>query len=158
MERMWAPWRMKYIKSHSDEDPCFLCASVRQKRDPANLVVGRGTSCFVILNRYPYNVGHLMVAPRSHKNHLAQMTASERSELLALTARAQEALDRSMKPHGYNIGINQGRVAGAGLLGHIHVHVVPRWDGDTNFMPVTGGTKVMPLSLSEAYRAIRRHF
>jgi ATP adenylyltransferase len=157
MDRMWAPWRMAYLRKHSDKTPCFICAAVRQKRDRANLIVARGRTCLTMLNRFPYNVGHLMVAPLSHKADLAALTDEERAELLRAAAVAQNALHGAFKPHGYNLGINLGRVAGAGLLGHVHLHIVPRWDGDTNFMPVTGETKVMPMSLREAYAAIARH-
>lgn len=158
MDRLWAPWRMAYIKKHSDADPCFLCAGVRQKKDRTNLILRRGEHAVVMLNRFPYNIGHLMVAPVLHKGQLAQLTFSERSELLALAAEAQDALQKALKPQGFNMGINIGRVAGAGLLGHLHLHIVPRWDGDTNYMPVTGDTKVMPLSLRRAYRAIAKGF
>ncbi|MBI2930108.1 MAG: HIT domain-containing protein [Planctomycetes bacterium] len=159
MQLLWAPWRVIYIKKHSDKAPCFLCAFVRQpKKDKANLVVGRGRTCLVAMNRYPYAVGHLMVAPVAHKGTLKELSDEERTEMLALAARAQEALQRAFKPGGYNLGINLGRVAGAGLLGHVHLHLVPRWDGDHNFMAVTGDTKVMPMGLREAYGAIVRHY
>lgn len=149
---------MTYIRKHSDRAECFLCVCRAGRDDRKNLVVARGRTCFVVLNKFPYNAGHLMVAPLAHKAKLAGLTDGERAEMLGLAARAQEALDRAFKPHGYNLGINLGRVAGAGLLGHVHLHIVPRWDGDTNFMPVTAETKVVPISLREAYAAIARHF
>ncbi len=149
---------MTYIRKHSDKDACFLCAYAGQrKKDRANLVLARGRACLTVMNRFPYNVGHLMVAPAAHKPDLAALDASERDELLSMAADAKRALDRAFKPHGYNMGINLGRVAGAGLLGHVHLHVVPRWDGDTNFMPAVADTKVMPMGLREAYAAIARH-
>ncbi len=150
---------MPYIKKHSDKTPCFLCAyRTAPKKDRSNLVVARGRACFVVMNRYPYNVGHLLVAPLRHEAELGGMTGEEREEMLALAARSQKALDGAFRPDGYNLGINLGRTAGAGLLGHIHLHVVPRWNGDTNFMPVTGETKVMPIGLGDAFKAIKRKF
>ncbi len=157
MERLWAPWRMTYIRAHSDKAPCFICAGAKRKRDRASLILARGRTCLTMMNRFPYNVGHLMIAPYAHKAALADLTADERAELLGMAAGAQRALDGAFKPAGYNLGINLGRVAGAGLPGHVHLHIVPRWDGDTNFMPVTAGTKVMPMGLDEAWRAIHRH-
>lgn len=156
MDRLWAPWRMSYIKKHSDKTPCFICSGVRAKRDRSNLILVRGRTCLTMMNRFPYNVGHLMVAPVAHKADLAALDDAERSEMLLMASQAQKALDGAFKPHGYNLGINLGRVAGAGLLGHVHLHLVPRWNGDTNFMPVTGETKVMPMSLGEAYAAVAR--
>jgi ATP adenylyltransferase len=150
---------MPYIRKHSDKTPCFLCDYRRTPRkDRPNLVLGRGETCFVVMNRFPYNVGHLMIAPYRHEGELGALTAPERDEMLGLASRAQKALDRAFRPNGYNLGINLGRVAGAGLLGHVHLHLVPRWDGDTNFMPVTAGTKVMPVSLAQAFTAIKRNF
>ncbi len=150
---------MPYIKKHSDKTPCFLCAyRAAPKKDRANLVLARGRACFVVMNRYPYNVGHLLIAPMRHEAELGGMTGEEREEMLALAARSQKALDGAFRPNGYNLGINLGRTAGAGLPGHIHLHVVPRWNGDTNFMPVTGETKVLPIGLGDAYTAIKRKF
>jgi ATP adenylyltransferase len=157
VKTLWAPWRMPYIKSVRDDDGgCFFCAYLKQKKDAKNLILARGRTCFAILNRFPYNPGHLMIAPNEHKAELAELTTAELAELLGQARDMQDALARSFKPHGYNLGINLGRVAGAGVLGHIHLHVVPRWNGDTNFMPVTGGTKVMPISLAETWRTLQR--
>lgn len=155
MDTLWAPWRMSYIKNHND-DGCFFCEYLRETRDARNLIVRRARTCFTILNRFPYNTGHLMVAPNAHKASLADLEPGEMLELLEETRRMQAALDRLLKPQGYNLGMNLGRVAGAGVLGHLHLHVVPRWNGDTNFMPVVGGTKVMPMSLAELYRGLRQ--
>jgi ATP adenylyltransferase len=146
---------MAYIKT-AGQGGCFLCTYRKQKSDEKNLIVLRGKSCFSILNRFPYNTGHLLVAPYAHRAKLGALTPSESVELWELTARMQAALDQAVRPHGYNIGINLGRVAGAGLPGHLHLHVVPRWNGDTNFMPVTGGAKVMPMALKDMHRALRR--
>ncbi|MBI2899302.1 MAG: HIT domain-containing protein [Planctomycetes bacterium] len=155
METLWAPWRMKYIREASDER-CFFCEYLRQRRDARNLILRRGRTCFAILNRFPYNTGHLMVAPLAHKPTLHELGPEEMVELLDLARSMQSALDRFLKPHGYNLGVNLGRVAGAGVVGHVHLHLVPRWNGDTNFMPVVGGTKVMPMTLGESYRGLRR--
>ncbi|MBI4565936.1 MAG: HIT domain-containing protein [Planctomycetes bacterium] len=156
MERLWAPWRMPYIKSHSDRAKCFLCAGRRARRDDATFILRRGRACFAILNRFPYTNGHLMVAPNRHVSALETLNDEERIELIAMTGDMQRALDRAFAPHGYNLGMNLGRVAGAGLLGHLHLHVVPRWNGDTNFMPVTADTRVMPMSLTGVYRALKQ--
>jgi ATP adenylyltransferase len=154
MDRLWAPWRMPYIKSHKDSAPCFLCAALRSKKDAAHYIVERGRTCVAILNRYPYATGHLMIAPNAHRGSLVDLTEDETLEMMELTCRMQRALERSLAPHGYNIGMNLGRVAGAGLIGHVHQHLVPRWNGDTNFMPVTAETKVMPMSLAAVRKAL----
>ena len=155
MERLWAPWRMTYIKGHKDSTPCFLCAAVKAKRDATHFIVERGRSCFAILNRYPYATGHVMIAPNAHRGSLVELTEDETIDMMDLTRKMQRALDKALAPHGYNLGMNLGRVAGAGLLGHVHQHLVPRWNGDTNFMPVTAETKVMPMSLAGVHRALR---
>jgi ATP adenylyltransferase len=147
---------MAYIKNHKDSTPCFLCAAARSKRDDLHHIVERGRVAFAILNRYPYSNGHLMIAPRAHRGSLAELTDEETLEIMDLTRKMQRALDRSVRPHGYNLGMNLGRVAGAGLLGHVHLHLVPRWNGDTNFMPVTAETKVMPMTLASVRRALKK--
>ncbi len=152
---IWAPWRMKYIQEEQGAD-CFFCSYIGQKKDAKNLILHRGETCFTILNRYPYNAGHLMVAPMAHKGSLRRLTPAESLELLSTARDAQAAMDRAFKPEGYNLGINIGKAAGAGVPGHIHLHLVPRWKGDTNFMPVTGETKVHPISLREVYRRLRK--
>ena len=154
MDRLWAPWRMTYIKNHKDSTPCFLCAALRSKRDDVHHIVERGRSCFAILNKFPYANGHLMIAPNAHRGALEELTEDETLEMMELTRRMQRVLHRAYAPHGYNLGMNLGRVAGAGLLGHVHQHLVPRWNGDTNFMPVTAATKVMPASLADVRRAL----
>jgi len=147
---------MEYIKGHKDGAPCFLCAALKGRRDAATFVVRRGRSCFAILNRFPYANGHLMVAPNAHRGSLGELTEAEMLEMMELTRTMQKTIDRAFGPHGYNLGMNLGRVAGAGLLGHVHLHIVPRWNGDTNFMPVTALTKVMPMSLPAVFRALRK--
>lgn len=158
MKPLWAPWRSAYIKSaRAGKAGCFLCDYRKTpKRDRTNLVLLRGETCLVVMNRYPYNVGHLMVAPLRHVGDLGRLDDAERVELLTLAGRAQRALDQAFRCDGHNLGINLGRAAGAGLPGHLHLHVVPRWIGDTNFMPTVGGTKVLPFGLDETYAALAK--
>ena len=145
MERLWAPWRLDYVTGAADatSPDCVFCVAPGLP-EPESLVVARGDRCFVVLNRYPYSNGHLLVVPNRHLGSLAETTAAELAELMALTRRAEMALTEAYCPDGLNIGINLGRSAGAGVPGHLHVHLVPRWDGDTNFMTVIGETRVVP--------------
>ncbi len=147
MDQLWAPWRMVYIQN-ADEPGCFFCRDLAEARDAEDLIVRRGTRCFCVMNRYPYNVGHLLIAPNAHKARLDQLDDAELLEFWTLTRDMQALLERVMQPQGFNLGVNLGRVAGAGVEGHIHLHIVPRWNGDTNFMPVVADTKVMPEALS----------
>jgi len=158
--RLWAPWRMRYIESASrgEEGGCFLCENPAREDGADNLVLRRGKFCFVIMNLYPYNNGHLMVAPFRHVADLMELTAEEISEAGELVKLCVVALDETMHPHGYNIGMNLGRVAGAGVEDHLHLHIVPRWSGDTNFMPVLADTKVVSESLGESWRRLRKAF
>ncbi|WP_435010126.1 HIT family protein [Tundrisphaera lichenicola] len=158
MERLWAPWRAQYIKDASGRGPsaddgCFLCRGLAadQTLDRANLLAWRGPHSAVFLNRYPYNNGHLLVAPLVHKGALGELSGPELAEPIETVRRLIGILDRMLRPEGYNVGLNLGKSAGAGLPGHLHWHVVPRWDGDTNFMPVLGQTKVIVESLDEFY-------
>ena len=157
MERLWAPWRMAYIEPSgagtSGEKPagCIFCAFPAQNDDVARLIVHRGRTCFVILNAYPYNNGHLMVVPYRHLQRLPDLSPEENAEMLQLAALMTETLADVSHPDGYNIGMNLGAVAGAGIADHLHLHVVPRWGGDTNFMPVIGEVKVMPEALADVY-------
>ncbi len=155
MKRLWAPWRMEYILKSKGKG-CFLCDIIRESKDRKNLVLCRGKLCVLVINRYPYNNGHLMVAPYRHVDSLQTMNDAERSELLALTVKACAALKKTGHPDGFNIGINQGAAAGAGLKDHLHLHIVPRWEGDTNFMPVTAGVKVIPQPLDVLWRQLRK--
>lgn len=155
---LWAPWRMEYIASLSDEDGgCFLCRD--RDADPAgdeeNLVLWRGRRCFVVLNRFPYTGGHSMVAPLEHVGSLAEMDTETLTEMMLLLRDTQEALQHVVHAQGFNVGINIGRCAGAGLPGHLHVHIVPRWAGDTNFMAVFGKTRVVPQTLLQLHAALR---
>jgi ATP adenylyltransferase len=159
-QRIWAPWRLEYVKDASKdaEDGCIFCVKPREGQDAENLIVHRGDRSFVILNKFPYTNGHLMVAPYDHLARLQDLAAQTLAEMMALAQRAMDRLDRVYEPHGYNVGMNQGHVAGAGVEHHIHLHVVPRWGGDTNFMPVISDTRVMPQSLEDSYEALKGGF
>jgi len=158
--RIWAPWRLAYVKdaSKDNEEECIFCAKPAQDDDVANLIVHRGERSFVILNLFPYTNGHLMVAPYEHVGHLQEVAPETLAEMMALAQRGMDRLEGVYEPHGYNVGFNQGRVAGAGVEHHIHMHVVPRWGGDTNFMPVIADTKVMPQSIEQSYEALKGAF
>jgi ATP adenylyltransferase len=159
VERIWAPWRLEYVKdaSKDNESECIFCAGLEDgpERDAENLIVKRGERCFVILNKYPYTNGHLMVAPYEHIAGLQDLDDETMGEMMSLAQRGIAALEASYAPHGYNVGFNQGRVAGAGVEHHIHMHVVPRWGGDTNFMPVLGDTRVMNQTLEDSYATLK---
>jgi len=156
-ERLWAPWRLEYIKGPKP-DGCILCDKPAEGDDEAAYVVHRGESCFVILNAFPYNNGHVMIAPYEHTGSLEELPDDTVLELMQLTQRSIRVLTEVYGPEGFNIGVNQGKVAGAGVEDHIHQHVVPRWSADTNFMPVIGSTRVLPQSLADSYRALREQF
>lgn len=155
LERLWAPWRRAYL-AQRQPPRCIFCASARSRADARNHVVHRGRHAFALLNRYPYNNGHLMVSPYRHVRRLADLTSSELLELMRLTSQMTDTLTDLLRPDGFNIGINLGRAAGAGIPGHLHLHVVPRWLGDTNFMPTLSQTKVISDSLDELYRQLTR--
>ncbi len=157
MNRIWAPWRAAYLKSPAAEADrgCFLCHGLKSQQDRENLLVVRKDHCFVILNRYPYNNGHLLVAPCSHLATLGELSGPELTEPIETIREVIGVLDRVLRPEGYNVGLNQGRAAGAGVPGHLHWHVVPRWNGDTNFMPVVGDAKVIVESLEEFYDRLK---
>jgi ATP adenylyltransferase len=151
--RLWSPWRMEYIKSAGGQDQpeCIFCDLPARDDDEKNLILARSDKAFVILNAFPYNPGHLMVAPFRHVGELEEVTEEEFADLDRLLQRSLRALKKDYEPQGFNIGMNLGRVAGAGIPDHVHWHVVPRWNGDTNFMPVIGQTKVLPELLGESY-------
>lgn len=155
MERLFRS-RMEYVTNPGDHtgDNCFLCRSLESEDDAAVLIVKRGDAAFAVLNKYPYNTGHVMAAPKRHVGELSELSIEERDEIMGLVAEIIEALREEMQPQGFNIGMNIGLVAGAGLPDHLHMHVVPRWSGDTNFMPVVGGTKVLPETLEETYARV----
>jgi ATP adenylyltransferase len=154
-EIIWAPWRIDYILQAEKDEGCFLCRALESDEDEANLVLERRENCFAIFNRYPYNNGHMLIAPNAHKADLSDLDESELLEVMRLTRDVQERLRAAMCPHGFNIGINLGRCAGAGLPGHLHVHIVPRWNGDTNFMSATAHSKVIVQSLEALYQVLR---
>jgi len=155
MDELWAPWRMEYIVRPDKDEGCFLCAAANGPDDRARYVLWRGRSSFCLLNCWPYNNGHVMVAPLEHKADLTELTESELLEQVQLIRRCREDLGAAVRPAGFNIGLNLGSAGGAGLTGHLHWHVVPRWDGDTNFMPVLADTKVIPQSLSALWELLR---
>lgn len=158
VERLWSPWRSEYVTSFEDDDGCFLCSHLESSNDEANLVLWRGDKMFVVLNRYPYNPGHLMVAPKRHVGELDDMDPTELHELIEVTQRSISILRQAMNPQGFNAGMNLGEAGGAGVPGHVHQHVVPRWKGDTNFMPSVAETKVLPELLTDTYAKLRPHF
>jgi ATP adenylyltransferase len=154
MERLWAPWRLSYVataKPPTEHDPCFICHGLAEQNDRENLLAWRGRACVVVLNRFPYNNGHLLVAPNAHKANLHDLDGDEVLEMHQTIARMVALLGDIMKPEGFNVGLNLGKVAGAGLPGHLHWHIVPRWNGDTNFMPVLADTRVIVQSLDQLY-------
>ena len=158
--RIWAPDRFDYVKdaSKDDEQECIFCAKPEAGDDEANLIVHRGDRCFVILNLFPYTNGHLMIAPYEHVGAIQAIEPETTAEMVALSQKAITVLEDAYSPHGFNVGFNQGRVAGAGVEHHIHLHVVPRWGGDTNFMPVIADTRVMPQTLEQSYEALKGAF
>ncbi|MGD9897558.1 MAG: HIT domain-containing protein [Calditrichaceae bacterium] len=150
MKRLWAPWRMEYILNEIDKSPegCIFCDLPPQKDDRKNLIVYRAEKCFVMLNKFPYNNGHLMVVPYLHTGNILDLDDDIMLDLQKVIQMAVKVLENEMSPHAMNIGMNLGRVAGAGIVDHLHYHIVPRWDGDTNFMPVISDTKVISESLT----------
>ena len=157
LERLWTPWRLAYVSGGGESSNCVFCGALDDE-NAAPLVLFRGTTCFVILNLFPYNNGHLMVVPKRHVGTLADTSGEERAELIELTRVAEIALTEAYGPHGMNVGINLGKPAGAGVPGHLHMHVVPRWNGDTNFMTVVGQTRVLPEELPSTGDKLRPIF
>ena len=157
MERLWSPWRLAYVSGVRTNTGCVFCDAPRLPPSES-LLVDRGRTCYVVLNLYPYNNGHLMVVPYRHVATLATLTTDELSEVMLLTQRAEIALTEAYQPHGLNVGINLGKPAGAGILDHIHVHLVPRWNGDTNFMTAIGNVRVLPEDLQDSARRLRPIF
>jgi ATP adenylyltransferase len=153
MERLWAPWRLEYIRSADEQQGCVFCRAAAAG-DKDGLVVHRGKHALVVLNKYPYASGHLMVAPYRHEAEFGELTTDEALEIHRLAAAGLGALAETMRPQGFNIGWNLGRIAGAGIVDHVHLHVVPRWAGDTNFMPVLADVKVMPEALEDTRRKL----
>jgi ATP adenylyltransferase len=168
MERLWSPWRLAYVTGKTgDSSRCIFCDAADPAPDPSgpgenedndSLVLVRGRVSYVILNLYPYNNGHLMVVPNRHVGSLAEAMPDELAEMMAFTRDAEVALAEAYQPQGLNVGINLGRAAGAGIIDHIHIHLVPRWTGDTNFMSVVGGTRVLPEDMQETVKRLRPIF
>ncbi len=157
MKQIWAPWRIEYIQMEKPEG-CILCEKPGQNSDATNYILYRGDKNFVIMNSYPYNSGHLMIAPYRHIANLEELTDEELHEHIEIVSRSVKVLRQVFNPDGFNIGMNVGRIAGAGIDKHIHTHIVPRWEGDTNFMPVLSDTKVINEALAETYKKLKGKF
>lgn len=165
MEHLWSPWRSQYILSASqaqkqaEQSECFLCSAVQDSaRDNDTYIVARFAACFAILNRYPYNAGHLMIAPNIHCGELHELPATIYHDMMSAVRIAERVLTDVMRCHGMNIGINLGRVAGAGVPGHLHIHLVPRWNGDANFMPVTADVRMISSAIEDTFEQIKQGF
>jgi ATP adenylyltransferase len=154
---IWAPWRAEFILGEKEKG-CIFCKRLKRKDSVRNLIIYRGEKSFVILNKYPYNPGHAMVVPKRHVAHIEKLTAVEAAEFFELTRLTVKLMKKALKPHSLNIGMNLGRSSGAGIPEHLHMHIVPRWNGDTNFMPVIGLTKVVSVPLEPIYDAIKKEF
>jgi ATP adenylyltransferase len=154
MERMWTPWRMQYINEEKTDD-CIFCSALAHNNDRETLIVYRGQSVFVMLNKYPYNNGHLLVVPNAHTADLSSLDAATHGEMMSTIARSIEWLKAASRPEGFNAGLNLGKAGGAGMAAHLHFHIVPRWSGDTNFMTVTGETRVLPEWLDDTWTRLQ---
>jgi len=152
MKTLWAPWRIEYITGEKDNG-CIFCDKPKEGNDKENLILFKGETSFIIMNRYPYSNGHLMAVPYRHTNNMSELNDNERLELMNLTTKCIEILD-IMNPDGFNVGMNLGTAGGAGIDDHLHFHIVPRWNGDTNFMPLIGDVKVMPEYLEDTYKTL----
>lgn len=150
-QRLWTPWRMEYILDDNKSDECIFCCKPKENLDRENLIISRREKSFIIMNRYPYSNGHLLITPFSHVNDIGNLDDEEMVELFGEVKRSVAALQKVMKPDGINVGINMGKAAGAGIESHLHIHVVPRWNGDTNFMPVVSNVRVMPEFLDDTF-------
>ena len=154
MNYLWSPWRMKYIQKHKKEEGCVFCNVQEMPDNEENLIVYRGELSYVIMNRFPYTSGHVLVIPYVHENNLEVLDEATRAEMMELSTKTMTVLRAIYKPHGFNFGANIGSAAGAGIAPHVHLHIVPRWDGDTNFMSSLGETRVLPETLESSYRRI----
>ena len=155
MDKLWAPWRLKYVTAERTKG-CVFCGAYKEKSDTKFFVITRSEKCFALLNIFPYNNGHILITPNRHIKDLERLTDKELTDLNKTTVKIISALKIKLKPHGFNIGVNLGSAAGAGIKGHLHIHVVPRWDGDTNFMPVIGKAKIISQSLDELYKTLTK--
>ncbi len=156
MQRLWAPWREGYITKviNNQHRGCIFCRVLKSNKDAKNYIFLRSPLAFAVLNIYPYSNGHCLILSNRHVSDISQLTPAEIQAMMELLLEAKKLLQKTLKPHGFNIGLNLGRMAGAGIPGHVHVHVVPRWQGDHNFMPVTAGTKVISQSLGKIYELL----
>ena len=155
MDKLWAPWRSKYIYLRK-RSGCIFCLAKKAKNPKKLYILDRSKHSFSMLNLYPYNNGHVMVAPYKHVKSLELLSDEELLDMIKLINKTKVAIGKRLKPHGFNIGLNVGKIAGAGFAGHVHVHIVPRWTGDTNFMPLTAGAKVISESLNSLYELLRK--
>lgn len=156
MQRLWAPWRTTYITKvlGNKHKGCVFCNILKDKKDAKHFIFIRGKLAYAVLNIYPYSNGHCLIVPNRHVNDISKMTKEELAEMMELLLATKARLQKAINPQGFNIGFNLGRLAGAGIPGHVHMHVVPRWKGDHNFMPITGATKVISQSLEDIYKAL----
>ena len=162
MERLFSPWRSEYIGSISkteknEDEGCLFCTAAKTKNDSRNLILLRRRFCFVMMNLYPYNSGHVLIVPYTHTSEFNRLSTKEYADVMAASARVMEAVEKAMQPQGFNFGANLGRVAGAGIDQHIHFHLVPRWNGDTNFMPTLADTKLVSESIQATYKKLKRN-
>jgi ATP adenylyltransferase len=158
MNHIWSPWRMEYIENNNKEDGCIFCNAQEREDSAENLIAFRGEHSYVILNRYPYTSGHLMVVPFDHQPNLEELDPQTRAEMMELTSRSMTILRNVYNPQAFNMGANIGEAAGAGVKEHVHLHIVPRWYGDTNFMSTLGETRVLPEILEDTYERVRKGF
>jgi ATP adenylyltransferase len=161
MKQLFSPWRSVYIKTFSEKKhsrSCLFCQMQKEKSDAENLIVWRGTFCFVVLNKFPYNSGHLMIVPYRHTSHFAKLSDEEHGEVMKVTGKCIKVLEKTSKPHGFNFGANLGKTAGAGIDKHIHFHLVPRWNGDTNFMPTIAETKIVSEEIRSMWKMLKKEF
>jgi len=156
-EILWAPWRMEYILGVKESD-CIFCTRINQENDKGNLILFRAENNFVIMNKYPYNNGHLMVVPNRHTSEFDSLSDPEKLEMMNLLSKSMNVLKKAVNPDGFNVGLNIGKIAGAGIDDHLHFHIVPRWAADTNFMPVVGQTKVISEGLGETWDRLKEGF
>ncbi len=159
MENLWAPWRMEYVKNpNKNNESCIFCLDTDTTNDLNNLIIKRGKSAFVVMNKYPYNNGHLMISSNIHTSEFDKLSKNTQIEMMELVSQSMKILKKTLQPDGFNFGANFGTAAGAGIKDHLHLHIVPRWDGDTNFMPAIGNTKVQVLSLIEMCELLSKKF
>jgi len=155
MKRLFSPWRKAYIEGYEKDDGCIFCNALAQEDSPQNLVIHRGRRALVMVNLFPYTNGHLMVAPMAHQSALEDLDPETRAEMMELTSQALAVLKKVYNPQAFNLGANIGKAAGAGVPDHVHLHIVPRWQGDTNFMSAVGETRVLPETIEETYKRVR---